>query len=106
MGFISGALVQVLPEAGGLFFILCDEDIRRYSQLLQTTEEKKGELIVVECCSRAGVMMSIDGYCIRNAGLNVGDTLIAQYEYGLIRVRKFPEQQLKYIEPNFEWLDF
>jgi hypothetical protein len=91
MGFTSGALVQVLPEAGGLFFILCDENIRKYSKLLQSTEEKKGTLVTVDCCCRTGFRMEIDGYCIRNAGLDVGDRLIAQYEYGFIRVRKLPE---------------
>jgi len=92
MGFTPGALVQVLPEAGGLFFILCDENIRKYSELLQATEEKKGMLITVDCCSRSGILMELDGYCIRNAGLDVGDHLIVQYEYGLIRVRKMSEQ--------------
>jgi len=92
MGFTSGALVQVLPEAGGLFFILCDENIRKFSELLQATEEKKGELITVDCCCRTGIRIEIDGYCVRNAGLDVGDPLTVHYEYGLIRVRKQPEQ--------------
>jgi len=100
MGFTSGALVQVLPEAGGLFFILCDENIRRYSELLQITEEKNGELITVDCCGRRGMRMEIDSYCIRNAGLDIGDNLIVQYEYGLIRVRKLAEQ-LEPIEAEF-----
>ena len=110
MGFIPGALVQVLPEAGGLFFILCDENIRKYSELLQATEEKKGELITVDYCSRSGVRMEIDAHCIQNAGLDAGDLLLVQYEYGFIRVNKMPER-LKYIEPfvskqDFEELDF
>jgi len=92
MGFTPDALVQVLPEAGGLFFILCDENIRKYSELLQATEEKNGELITVDCCCRTGILIEIGGYCIRNAGLDIGDNLIVQYEYGLIRVRKLPEQ--------------
>jgi len=92
MGFTPGALVQVLPEASGLFFILCDENIRRYSELLRSTEEKKGTLITVSCCNISGILMEIDAYCIRNAGLDVGDHLIVQYEYGLIRVRKLSEQ--------------
>jgi len=91
MGFTSGALVQVLPEAGGLFFILCDENIRKYSELLQATEEKKGALITVDDCCITGIRIEIDGYCIRSAGLDVGDRLIAQYEYGLVRVRKLSE---------------
>ena len=104
MGFTPGALVQVLPEAEGLFFVLCDENIRKYSELLQATEEKKGTLITVDSC-RTGIRMEIDGYCIRNAGLDVGDQLIVQYEYGLIRVRKLSDQ-LKSIEPVAVESDF
>jgi len=91
MGFTPGALVQILPEAGGIFFILCDENIRKYSELLRATEEKKGTLTTVGCC-RTGIRLEIEGSCIRNAGLDVGDTLIVRYEYGLIRVRKLSEQ--------------
>jgi len=100
MGFIPGALVQVLPEAGGLFFILCDENIGKYSELLQATEEKNGELITVDCCNRTGLRMEIDSYCIRNAGLDADDILVVQYEYGLIRVRKLAEQ-LEPLETEF-----
>ena len=104
MGFTPGALVQVLSEAEGLFFVLCDENIRKYSELLQATEEKNGTLITVDSC-RTGIRMEIDGYCIRNAGLDVGDQLIVQYEYGLIRVRKLSDQ-LKSIEPVAVESDF
>jgi len=91
MGFTPGALVQVLPEAGGIFFVLCDENIRKYSELLRTTEEKKGTLTTVGCC-RTGIRLEIEGSYIRHAGLDVGDTLIVQYEYGLIRVRKLSDR--------------
>jgi len=100
MGFTPGALVQVLPEAEGLFFVLCDENIRKYSELLQATEEKNGTLITVDRC-RTGIRMELDGYCIRNAGLDVGDQLIVQYEYGLIRVRKLPDIEPFVAEPEF-----
>ena len=92
MGFIPGALVQVLPETEGMFFVLCDENIRKYSQLLQTTEEKRGTLITVSCCCGTGASLEIEGQYILNAGLDAGDHLIARYEYGLIRVRKLSEQ--------------
>ena len=90
MGFTPGALVQVLPEAGGMFFILCDENIWKFSELLLATEEKNGTLIIVDCC-RAGARLEIEGGYVRNAGLDIGDHLIVWYEYGLIRVRKLPE---------------
>ena len=88
MGFIPRALVQVLPEAGEIFFILCDENIRKYSELLRDTEEKKGQLITVDDCCMTGIRIEVGGYCIRNARLDIGDHLIAVYEYGLIRVRR------------------
>ena len=91
MGFTLGALVQVLPEAGGMSFTLCDENIQKYSELLLTTEEKKGTLVTVDRC-RTGVRIEIEGRYIRNAGLDIGDTLVALYDYGLIRVRKMSKQ--------------
>jgi len=91
MGFTPGVLVQVLPKTDGIFLILCDENIRKYSELLMVTEEKEGTLVTVDSC-RTGVRIEIEGHYIRKAGLNIGDTLIALYEYGLIRVRKLQKQ--------------
>ena len=91
MGFTPGALVQVLPEIGGMSFALCDENIQKYSELLLSTEGKQGTLITVDHC-RTGVRLEIEGRYIRNAGLNIGDSLIALYEYGLIRVRKLSKR--------------
>ena len=91
MGFTPGALVQVLPEVCGMLFVLCDDNIRKYSELLLATEEKKGTLVTVDCC-RTCVRIEIEGHYIRNAGLDIGDSLIALYKYGLIRVRKISKQ--------------
>ena len=93
IGFTPGALVQVLPRTGGMLFTLCDENIQKYSQLLLDTEEKKGTLITVDRC-RNGVRLEIEGKYIRNAGLDIGDSLIALYEYGFIRVGKLSKQLL------------
>jgi len=90
MGFTPGALVQVLPEAGGLFFILCSENIQKYSDLLQAAEEKKGTLITVGCSGNV-VWLEIEVHYIRNAGLDIDDPLFVRYEYGLIRIRKLSE---------------
>ena len=87
LGFVPNALVQVLPEAGGIFFILCDENIRKYSELLRATEEKKGTLLTVDCYE-TGARIELKGHYIRNARLDIGDHLIATYEYGLIRIRR------------------
>ena len=88
MGFTPGALFQILPEDGEMFFILRDENIRKYSELLQAAEEKNGTLTTVSFCTLRGILLEIEGQYIRNAGLDIGDLLIVQYEYGLIRVGK------------------
>jgi hypothetical protein len=90
MGFTPGALVQVLPEASGLFFILCDENIQKYSDLLQAAEEKEGTIITVGCSGNV-IWLKIEVHYIRNAGLDIDDPLFVRYEYGLIRVRKLSE---------------
>jgi hypothetical protein len=95
MGFTPGALVQVLPDAGGMLITLCDRNIPKYSELLRVTEEKKGTLMTVGCCV-TGIRLEIEGVYIHNAGLDVGDDLIVQYEYGLIRIRKLSEQLAYY----------
>ena len=94
MGFIPGALVQALPEPdGGLVFILCDENIRRYSELDAATQVRGGKLIqannaVARQKERPALITS--GQILYDAGFSIGDTLIARYEYGLIRLWKLP----------------
>ena len=87
-GFVTGALVQVLPESGGIVFRLCDEDIIKYSDLYLITKESGGSL--VQACSDS---LRVSGHEIFGlAGFDYGDSLIARYEYGLIRVRKLPRK--------------
>jgi hypothetical protein len=86
VGFTPGALVQALPEPGGISFRLCDEYMMKYSELYKTTREKGGTLIIVSSKSK----LEISGKCVRNAGLDIGDSLIALYDFGLIKARKLP----------------
>lgn len=91
MGFVTGALVQAIPEPSGISFTLCDENISRYSELSQSTDERNGKLIqVIFAGSRNnyGQMLNTSGQYILSGGLSVGDPLIAHYTYGLIRMRK------------------
>jgi len=94
MGFIPGARVKALPAPdGGLDFNLCDDNIRRYSELDITTEGKDGKLIesynaVVR--QKESPVLAISGQILYDAGFSIGDALVAQYEYGLIHVRKLP----------------
>ena len=90
MGFIGGALVQALPEPGGVMFRLCNENIIRYSDLHADTKEQGGRLIQsLVFDNRPGLSMT--GQLIVDAGIALGDSIIVKYEYGLIRVRKFPK---------------
>ena len=92
MGFIPHALTQVLPEDGGVTFVLCNENIPSYSELFRETKEKGGSLIHPTLfMHRDYPCIHVSGETVRNAGLKYGDNLIAQYEYGLIRMRKLPD---------------
>ena len=92
MGFVPDVLIQVLPEDGGLSFILRDENIPCYSKLLRDTKDKGGSLIHPSLYMHSEhPCISLSGQVVKNAGLKYGDNLIAMYEYGLIRMRKFPD---------------
>ena len=93
LGFTPEALVQVLPEENGMAFILCDENIKRYSELLRDARKKGGKLIHVylaDDASHQGTAVSITGRCIRAGGLDMYDPIIVRYDYGVIRIRKSP----------------
>lgn len=90
-GFVTGALVQSLPEKDGFVFNLCNENIGSYSELFRTTTEKGGTLIrvyLVKEKTREGPGFVTTGKHIYKSGLKMGDALVAKCEYGCIRVRK------------------
>jgi hypothetical protein len=89
MGFVRGALVQMLPEPGGISFVLCDDNIKKYSELYADTKKKDGNLIQVSQ-SLDYPHLCLEGTNVRNAGLNPGDSMLIRYRYGLIRLRKLP----------------
>ena len=90
MGFQDKALVQFLPENGGLSFVLCNENIRKYSDLFHATKQMGGSLVQVYR-HRDGLHLHISGSVLNGTGLEYGDTLLAKYEYGFIKLRKLPE---------------
>ena len=99
MGFIPGALVQVLPEPDGMIFNLCNKNIGAYSDLFQSTQALGGGLVRVymgngETHKHPTFVTS--GQYIYSGGLKKGDALIAQYDYGVIRVRKIDPKKLGY----------
>jgi hypothetical protein len=90
MGFINGALIQVLPYLGETVFNLCDENVR-YSDLFNATKEMGGTLIRAYSaydlkCKCPGFMAT--GKYLNKCGFEFGDELIARFEYGRVRVRK------------------
>ena len=105
MGFVSGALVQYLPEDGGLSFVLCNENIAKYSELVDSTKEKGGSLLQV-AHYRDGLQLWVSGSVLNKHGLNYGDALIARYEYGFIRLRKLPGGSVKLVSSHIvgPWL--
>jgi hypothetical protein len=91
MGFVPGALVQVIPSEGELVFNLCNENIGSYSELYYATKSRGGSL------GRAGIfderklncpVFITTGNHIHKSGFNKGDELVAMCEYGCIRVRR------------------
>jgi hypothetical protein len=91
VGFVSDALVQMLPEPGGITFVLCDENIKKYSELYALTKEKDGNLILASHASDGYPQLCLQGKNVRNAGLTPGDSMLIRYKYGLIRLRKLPD---------------
>jgi len=97
IGFVPGALVQVLPEPEGLAFHLYDNNCNRYSDLFQSTKEKGGNLIRVGFSTtegKQGATFVTSGQYIHKGGLEVGDSMIATYEHGMIRARKIDPRKL------------
>jgi len=97
IGFVPGALLQVLPEPNGLVFHLCNDNVDRYSDLFQSTKEKGGNLLRVGLCTtdgKQGATFVTSGEYIYKGGLTIGDSIIATYEYGIIRVRKLDPYKL------------
>ena len=89
MGFIPGALVQELPLPGEAVFNLYDENVH-YRSLFNTTKEMGGTLIHVyniNIKTWNGPGFVTTGNHIYKSGFKLGDELIAECDYGRIRVR-------------------
>jgi len=90
MGLTPSGLIQALPEPNGMLFKLCDENTEKYSDLVNETQARGGKLLRV-CCMK-GYSLATAGHHISAGGLKIGDTCIARYGYGMIRIRKLPPQ--------------
>ena len=88
MGFVPGTLVKAIPVPRGVEFTLHNEYILSYSELDVSTRKKGGKLIRVPYTNIPS--LPAGGRYLYNAGLGIGDALIARYDYGLVRARKLP----------------
>jgi hypothetical protein len=94
MGFVPGALVKAIPEPGGMEFTLHNEYIFSYSELDSLARKHGGKLIQVsypDARKILGPALAASGRFVHHAGFDIGDALIARYDYGLIQVRKIPD---------------
>ena len=105
MGFVPGALVQYLPEKHGITFILCNENIHKYSDLSHTTKEQGGSLMQVYHY-RYGLQLCVSGSALDCTELKYGDTLITRYKYGFIKIRKLPHSAVTLVSSHISgaWL--
>ena len=91
-GFIPGALVQALPQPGGLAFYLRNQITGTYSDLWRLTNQLGGKLMQV---TQSGDpqqyprLYTTDPFLTQTA-LSIGDPLIAVIEPELIRIQKLP----------------
>jgi len=103
MGFVPGAAAQFLPESGGCSFVLCGENST--NEMRRAAKEKGGTLVKVRL-HRGVPQIILSGFYVSNAGLTQGETLIALYEPGLIRMRKAPGGAVKIVTAHLvgKWL--
>jgi len=93
IGFVNGALVQTLPKQDELTFTLSDKNIN-YSELYNETRRQGGTLnrvFISNTRTLKGHTLVTAGKYIGKCGFQYGDTLVAQYQYGSIRVRRAGE---------------
>jgi len=105
MGFVPGSLVKAVPTIdGGIDFILCNDNIASYSNLLHETQTCGGKLIVVGQRSkgRNSVIQLTLGQKLQVGLWAYGCPLIVVYEHGVIQVRKLPGERYHTIGGTYD----
>jgi len=88
IGFVYGAPVWAIPQQDGFALALREE----------YAGNEKGKLIHVGLAKKKNLALSLNfGKNFAIAGLDVGDFLVAEYDYGIIKARKLPHAQRYYI---------
>lgn len=94
MGFVTDSLVMAIPEENGITFTLCNENIKKYSDLVKHTKEKNGKLISILWMAHKGShypTLHTTGNYICSSGLEIGDSVAVRYEYGVIQLKKIDQ---------------
>lgn len=104
IGFPIDTLVTAKPEPDCITFTAHDKAIV-YSELVRLARKEKMRLIQVSPRYYSAEipeapLISVTGSCVDRAGFVLGDIFAAEYEYGLIKLKKldpekfgFPEEQ-------------
>lgn len=100
-GFTPRAAVKLLPESGGIAFALCTEpppDAKKRCR----DDDGFAEVRLY----RNSPALCVTGKILERSHLAFGDTLLALYEYGYIRLRKVPGSAAKVVLSHFcgKWL--
>jgi len=120
-GFTPRAAVKLLPEPGGIAFALCSEVLLRKTGTLcrpgssgftaePTPDAKKrrrdDDGFAEVRLYRNSPALCVTGKILERSHLAFGDTLLALYEYGYIRLRKVPSGAAKVVLSHLcgKWL--
>ena len=94
-GFIHYSLVAVSSEPGEITFLLQDQSVKTYRDVVKYARENKMNLMQVT--NRAGVIsLRIPDLSLHKAGFSMSDSFIVHYDYGVITLKK----------PDYEALGF
>jgi hypothetical protein len=87
IGFGLDAVAMVRAEPGLVTLRLQEDAVENYQVLVKFARTHGMNLLQVRHAGRSQYM-EITGHSARKAGFTVGDVYTAEYEYGLIQIRK------------------
>jgi len=91
-GFTVGKLVTVLSSPGSLTFEASGEGIEKYDDLVRLARKNKMKLIQVSerlYKKKKYPCITMTGLSLSAVGFDVGEPLLASFEYGRIKLQKF-----------------
>jgi hypothetical protein len=91
IGFATDTLVTVAAEPGSLTLTAHDKAVI-YSGLVKHARENKMRLIKVSL-KEGKANINFSGSLVRTAGFAIGEMLVCEYEYGLIKLQGFEPER-------------